>query len=410
MVVASGANAVLGIVFWVVAAKLFQPAELGVMTAVLAVITSVGVVVATGIGDSYTALLPAVGTDRPSVYRRGQRLFAVLVLIGATAAAIGTVSWLDEVRGSTSVAILVAVGVAVWAVANLQNSTLIALGRASWLPGVNIAISAGKLVLLPLFAFTLAWHPLEVAFVLAACVVTTVVAPRIVRIVDSGEDLPSSTIPGGLAVRDVYRFVGQTTASSALTMGLFLVSPFLVAVWSNPGQGALFSLSLAIVQTLDLIGAALSTSMVVHASSCPEDAGLMARATLVKAVFVSVIGAAVLIAVGPTVLRLLNAQYGSMGATAVVATLAVGTICRLVYQVWAGLQRARRRMRAPLLFNIVSAGVLLVSMPLLCNWRGALGGAQALLLAQLALSLGMGLHYLAGKVQNRGEKLRVDGR
>jgi O-antigen/teichoic acid export membrane protein len=320
-------------------------------------------------------------------------------MVSASLAALGTVRWLDDVHGSVSVGILVVFGVAVWAVTNLQTSTLIALGRASWLPGVNIAISSVKLVLLPLFAVTVAWNPLEVAFVAAAFVVIVALRPRIVRIIDSGEDLPPSKIPGGIGVRDFYRFVGQTTVSSALTMGLFLVSPFLVTVWSNPSQGALFSLSLAIVQSLDLIGAALSTSMVVHASSSPEDAGAMARATLVKAVLVSLVGAIMLIAAGPAVLRLLNAEYGNLGANAVIATLAVGTICRLVYQVWSGLQRARRSMRAPLILNIVSAVALLGFMPVLCNERGALGGALALLLAQLTMLAGIGIHFLAGKIR-----------
>ena len=155
-------NAILGIAFWAVAAKAFSPHDLGVMTAVLAVIMSTGVVAATGIGDSYTALLPAVGDHRPQFYRRGQRLFLVLAAIGATAAGLGTVTLLSEVYGSIAVGALVAIGTIVWAATTLQNSTLVALGRASWLPAANLALSAGKLALLPLLAVMISWHPLGV--------------------------------------------------------------------------------------------------------------------------------------------------------------------------------------------------------------------------------------------------------
>ena len=48
--------------------------------------------------------------------------------------------------------------------------------------------------------------------------------------------------------------------SSALSTGLLMVTPFLVTVFSTPKQGALFSLSLAIVSALDLIGAALANA------------------------------------------------------------------------------------------------------------------------------------------------------
>nr|WP_313775626.1 hypothetical protein [Mycobacterium sp.] len=390
-------NAILGIAFWAVAAKAFSPHDLGVMTAVLAVIMSTGVVAATGIGDSYTALLPAVGDHRPQFYRRGQRLFLVLAAIGATAAGLGTVTLLSEVYGSIAVGALVAIGTIVWAATTLQNSTLVALGRASWLPAANLALSAGKLALLPLLAVMISWHPLELSVVATAVVVVAVLGSRITRIVDSGEQLPASTIPGGLSVRRFYSFVGQTTLSSALTMGLFLVSPFLVTVWSTPSEGALFALSLSVVQALDLLGAALSTSLVVHASSHPDQAAAMARSVLIKAVLLSVVGAALLIAVAPVALRLLNPLYGEMGAASVIATLAVGTICRLVYQVWSALQRARRKMVAPLALTVVSAAVLLLSMPTLCAAHGAVGGAQALLLAQLAMIVGIGIHFLASR-------------
>jgi O-antigen/teichoic acid export membrane protein len=390
-------NALLGIAFWAVAAKAFSPHDLGVMTAVLAVIMSTGVVAATGIGDSYTALLPAVGDHRPQFYRRGQRLFLVLAAIGATAAGLGTVTLLSEVYGSIAVGALVAIGTIVWAATTLQNSTLVALGRASWLPAANLGLSAGKLALLPLLAVMISWHPVELSVVATAVVVVAVLGSRITRIVDSGEQLPASTIPGGLSVRRFYSFVGQTTLSSALTMGLFLVSPFLVTVWSTPSQGALFALSLSVVQALDLLGAALSTSLVVHASSHPDQAAAMARSILIKAVLLSVVGAALLIAVAPVALRLLNPLYGEMGAASLIATLAVGTICRLVYQVWSALQRARRKMLAPLALTVVSAASLLLSMPTLCAAHGAVGGAQALLLAQLAMIVGIGIHFLASR-------------
>src|SRR4051812_5457844 len=78
--VSSAANAALGAGFWAIAARYFPPEELGVMTAVLAVIVSAGLMVAAGVGDAYTALLPAVGSARPSVYRRGQRIWFGLAL------------------------------------------------------------------------------------------------------------------------------------------------------------------------------------------------------------------------------------------------------------------------------------------------------------------------------------------
>jgi O-antigen/teichoic acid export membrane protein len=386
-------NAFLGVAFWAAAAKMFPPAQLGVMTAVLAVIVSVAIVVATGVGDAYTALLPAAGVDRPHLYRRGQRVFVVLALASGVAAAGATVTWLDEVRGSVAVAALVIVGVFAWGALTLQTSTLVALGRARWLPATTIAANVTKIALLVLLAYTASWHPVELSFVVSAVVVITVLQPMIDRVVRSAEDLPPATAAEGVLNRTFTSFVGQTVTSSALTMGLLMVTPFLVTVYSDPKQGALFALSLAIAQALDFIGGSLAMSLVVHASSAPEEAGAMARKIMIRAIALSSAGALVLIAVVPTALRLLNPEYGALGATGVIAALAAGSVVRCIYMVWVGLQKARRNMTSPLVLNAITGVVLMAAMAVLVPERGAWGGAIALLFAQVVLVAGIIIHY-----------------
>jgi O-antigen/teichoic acid export membrane protein len=190
-------------------------------------------------------------------------------------------------------------------------------------------------------------------------------------------------------------FVTQTVASSALTTGLLMITPFLVTVYSDPKQGALFALSLSIVQALDLIGAALAMSLVVHASSAPDQAGAMTRMIMIRVVLLSTLGAIPLVALAPTALRLLRPEYGAMGATGVIAALAAGTVVRCVYVVWSGLQRARRNMAMPLILNVISAVVLLATMPFFARNHGAFGGALALLLTQAVLITGITVHFVA---------------
>lgn len=402
MAVASMLNAALGIAFWAVAAKLFAPHELGLMTAVLAVITSTGVVLASGIGDAYTAVLPAAGAQRGDYFRRGQTVFSVAAVVSAGTAALGTILLLPDAGHWPAIGALVFIGVVVWATVTLQNSILVALGRANWLPTANGALSLGKLILLPLCATVTAWHPVELSSLLAAALVVLVLQPVINRIVQSNSGMPAGSIENGFGTKRFYAFVTQTTLSSALTVGVFLATPFMVTVFSDPAQGALFALSIAIVQSLDLVGAAMSMSLVVHASSTPEQSGRMARGVLIRVVVFGLVGGALVTLVAPPVLTYLNADYGEMGATAVIAVLAGSTVFRLVYQVWAGLQRARRRMAIPLALSGVSACVLLVALPGLSSAHGALGGAIALLLAQLALAVGIVVHFVANRFRVSG--------
>jgi len=397
MATMTASNAVLGMGFWGLAATLYPPAKLGVMTAVLAAVVSVGTVVAAGVGDAYTSLLPAVGKARSHLFRHGQRVFVGLAVLSGFGAAFATTKLLKEVRGSWAVGALVTVGVVALASVALQNSTLVSLGRARWLPAVNIALSLGKILLLPLLAFTVSWHAVELSVVISAIVSVLVVRRLIGRMIDADDDLPEATMSEAPAARAFDRFVGQTTVSSALSIGVFMVTPFLVTYFGGPAQGAVFALSFSIVQVLDLVGVAMSMSLVVHASSAPEQAAAMARAMMIRALLLVVVGGGVLVTLAPLILKIINPEYGSLGATSIIAVLSGGSILRTAYNVWSALQRSRRKMVAQLLLNVSSAIILLAAMPFLCGSHGALGGAISLILAESFLVAGVAGHYVINR-------------
>jgi hypothetical protein len=397
------ANASLGVVFWALAAKTVPPDTLGIMTAVLAVILSTSVVVASGIGDAYSALLPAVGTARAQLYRKGQRLLWCLAFGSGVCAAIATTISLPQVRGSVGVGVLVIVGILAWSAVSLQNSTMVALGRARWMPATNVATSLAKIAVFPLLMAAVGWHAVELSFVISAVAIVLVVQPLIQRVVDSGQDLPSATMPELGAASAFNGFVAQTIAASALSFGMITLTPFLVTAFAGPRQGALFALALTIVQALDYVCAALATALIVHASSTPEQGATMARAILIRTVLIASAGSLAIVALTPLALGMLNREYGAMGARGVIAALCAGCVVRSVFTVWASLQKSRRSMKMPLIINALSAAILLAVLPHLCADFGALGGAIALLLAQTALSLGAVAYVLSGR---RGSSAR----
>jgi O-antigen/teichoic acid export membrane protein len=127
----------------------------------------------------------------------------------------------------------------------------------------------------------------------------------------------------------------------------------------------------------------------------------MARAILIRVVALSTVGGAALVVIAPRALHLLNSHYNTSATTAVISVLAFGTVFRCTYMVWAGLQRARRNMKWPLIFNSLCAVVLLGSMPILCDRYGAVGGGLALFLGQLVLLTGIGGHLVYSRRRSR---------
>ena len=402
MATSSIASAVLGAAFWALAAKLFPPSELGVMTAVLAIITATGVVVASGVGDAYTALLPAVGEARVLLYRRGQRIFWRIAAGGGIGAAAATVLLLAEVHGSILVAFLVSFGVLAWSAVNVQSSVAVALGRARWLPVANTITGLVKVGLLPFFALTLHRHQVELAFIVGTTGMMVVLGPALSRVMHTSQALPPATISEDDANRMFTGFLAQSIASSGLNFGVLMLSPFLVTAVAGPAQGALFALAISIVQILDLMSIAMATSLVVHASTAPTDDWTMARSVLVRAMLLTVVGGGSLAVLAPIVLRWLDPAYEALGAATAIAVLCGMCVVRTVYTVWSGLQRARRRITVPLVFNMAFAVALPILVIVLCGPYGATGGALALLLAQTALSVAAGTHFFA--VHRRSER------
>ena len=388
-------NAVLGMVFWAVAAALLPPERLGVMTAVLSAITAPAIVVASGVGDAYASLLPAAGVGRIAVYRRGQRIFMVLSAVTGVIAGICTITMIHDVRGVIGVAVLVAIGTVFWSAFTLQNNTLTSIGRARWLPTASGVVSVGKLALLPLFAVTVSWHSVELATVVSAGIVVLVLRPAIKRIIETSQDLPTESVMSERQSLGAFdKFVVRTLTSVALSLGVLTLTPFMVTAYAGPSQGALFALSMSIVQTLDFIGSAMGVSLVVHASSAPGEAVVMAKSILIKALVLATAGAVVIALAAPIGLNALDPKYGHLGSAQVIGFLCVGSVVRTFYMVWAALQRSRRRMTALLTLNLVTGILLVATLPYMCERWGAAGGACALLLAQIVLSGGAAVHFV----------------
>ena len=381
-------TAVLGFGFWAVCARLIPPATLGVQTALMSIISAPAIVIASGMGDAFTALVPIAGRDAPELVRRGyRRLLATAVVLGVGAGALA-VTVLPEIRGSVSVAVLVAAGVVIWCLFVVQDPALTSLGRAHWLPVENGSVSLVKIGLLPLTLAIGVAQPIVIASLVPCVAAVAVLRPQVRRLAARHEGRTAAVD----AVGELPRLALRTTVSIAMSLGVLTATPFLVTAAAGPERGAVFSLALAIVQSLDFVGAALGVSLVVHASGAGADSARMARTMLARAVAIVGGGAVVLVLLSPIALRLLDGRYLQLHGVAVIALLALGSASRSGYVIWAALQRARREMRALLTLNAVVASVVLATIvPVASRW-GAVGAAALVAGANVFLTVCAGVH------------------
>ncbi|PBC37869.1 hypothetical protein CJ178_27975 [Rhodococcus sp. ACPA4] len=381
-------NAALGMGFWAIAALILPPAQLGVMTALLALVTAPAMVIGTGVGDVFNSMMPAAGPELPSVFRRGLRVFYLLSVPAGIIAAGAAVVFISEVRFSIPVAAMVFAGVIVWGLFVLQNSTLTSLDEARRQPLVNGAVSLGRIAVLLLLVWLANWQPIVMATVLVGGVAVVAMRVFIGRIVsERTASARQGTWTAEAAATEVVRMCKQAVPTQAMGIGVILLMPFLVTAYAGPVQGAVFSLSMSIAQTLEFVGSAMGTSLVVHASKNPREGSKMALVLFVRVSVLVAVGGILLSLAAPVIFGILNPEYLDLNAELVVVLLALGSLLRTMFVVWSALQRARREIGPLVVINGLFAAVVMAILPFACHLWGAVGAALTVGIAQAAASI-----------------------
>jgi O-antigen/teichoic acid export membrane protein len=390
------ANAVFGVVSWAITARLIEPAALGIMTATLAMINLPALAIVTPIGDAFAALLMSAGSDKLRLVLRGCRLFVGASILAGSGAATVAVVTIDDSSNPWPVFFLVLFGTLLFGLYLLQCSLLVATGRANLLLATATVMNLLRVALLIALSLTTRWHSLELSIVIAAGLVGTILVPFSLRIVRrlSGPPIPESAGEHGSANKfDAY--ISRVFFVILFGFAIFTVTPYLVTFFSTSEQGALFALALPAVQTLDLIGAAMSTSLVVHASTANRiESAAMAKSVLLRAALIVGTGAVFIAIAAPLALHYLNPRYSAHDAAVVIGLLCGASFLKIPFTAWSGLQRSRRDLRPLLMATSLGGCVAVIGACLLATKYGAAGGALAILLASATLSLGSALHVI----------------
>lgn len=435
-------TALTGFVFWVVAARIIPPAELGIDTAMYSIFTAAAQVAASGIGDALLVMLPGLTRWRKPLYLVGIASAFVVAAIAGVVAGFLVVAFVHPAAPAWAVVLGVALASVIWTMFVIKDPILTSLGGARLNLTMNGPVNLAKLALIPVLVAVIgaAGNPVLIAAVLPAAGalvvaygfliprrmrsfvpvtgsvadpvpdtgVPLVVDTAAVRPVDAAGVRPEvgaadpSAVPvdaaaAGPAVatpdgrhdqRPFRRFTAFATRmgiANGLYLGSALILPFLVTSIAGGEQGALFALCAQIGQVVDLVVIAIGTSLATHVSTNRHLAGAIAFRTWLAVVSIVGLGVVALIALAPFILGLLGPFYVESGGVLVLGTLAVGSLLRTAYEVWSSMQRSLHRTKAVLVVSSVSS-ILLVPLSIVgITMGGALGGATALATMTLGL-------------------------
>jgi O-antigen/teichoic acid export membrane protein len=354
LILSSGITSVLGLLFWLLAARLYDPATVGVNSAALSALTLLGTVAQLNLGNALLRFVPVAG-------RQTRALVAVcyaVALVTAAAAgalfALGAGWWapqLEAAFGGSQLLAFFAIGTPVWAVFVMQDYVLPAIKRATVVPLENLLFSVLKLALLVVAAVLGMWSGIALSWLAATVVIVLIVTAWLVRVLPRpGEPEPAAEAP--VTFRDIASFVRADYAGTVFLLAAVFGLPLVVLARLGPEDAAIYGVVWQIAYAFYLVVNGMGQSLVAHVSGEPEKLEAARRGMVRKALLLLVPAVLVCAAVAYPLLSLFGAHYAGEGSVLLVL-LALSSIPNVI--TWSSVWAARVRRDGRVLFGLPAA-------------------------------------------------------
>jgi len=378
-----GSNGLLGVAYWMVAARLYEPETVATNSAVLAAMTTLSGITQLNLSQMMMVFVPRAGARARRVIAKVYGVvtgFALLALLLFALLVLPHLTSLSGVLDSRTHFAIFALGVLLFNLFALQDAALISLRKQKLVPIENATYGAAKLALLfpllvlaPDFGIYASWI---IPLVLLVPWITWVIfrtRPGVTGV---------ATVP---EPRERISKLGLDYVGYLFLVGSTFLLPVLALEMLHPLEAAVFAIAWQTSSTIDLLASNVGTALTVETSYGRDPAAL--RRTMLRHGLLFVSGVAVVAALAaPLILSLYGPHYRSEGVLTLRVLLLAG-IPRCLGTFAIAEARAHRkigwivRLRAQNF--VVAIGLALLLAPEL----GVVGMALAWLGAQVLSGL-----------------------
>jgi O-antigen/teichoic acid export membrane protein len=387
LVISSGLTSGIGLLYWVVAARLFDHATVGINSAAVSAMTLLGTAAHLNLGNAMLRFVPMAGSGTRALILRCN-LAAVLaaVTIGAVFA-VGADLWAPDLLGAVgqpALLLFFVVSTPVWTLFVLQDSIMTAIKRATAVPMKNLVFSVLKILLLGVAAWMGTESGIAVSWAVGTVLCVVGGALWLARA------MPPAHAPGppagpavgsAVSLRDVAGFVRYDYAGNVCWQIAVFGLPLVVLALAGPEDAATYGIAWQIAFALYLVINGMGQSLVTHLAADPTGLAAAMRSMVVKSLTL-VVPAVVVIAPGSyLLLSLFGSEYAATGSL-LLALLALSAIPNVITQaaVWAA--RVQRRGALQIAIPATLAVAVIVGTALLMPSLGVTGAGVAWLGAQ----------------------------
>ncbi len=389
LVLSSMSTSALGMVYWVLAARLYTPEVVGINSALISAMMFLAAISQLNLNNGLIRFIRNAGR-----FARRFTLLAYVISIAVSGLAcviflIGINQWspvLTVLNLNPFMAGWFVAAVAAWCIFALQDGVLTGLRFAIWVPVENTIYSLVKIVLLVLFVTYLpdlgvfaAWTLGVVALILPTNII--IFRSLISRQMNHGEN-PQPSVSAG----QVVKFTAADYLGGVSWMACTYLMPVIVATRLGSASAAYFYLAWTIANTLYLITPNIGSSLIAETSTEPDKVWAHLHRVFFQVASL-VVPLALIVTLGaPLFLRVFGNRY-SIEGTLLLRLLALSAIPNMVTALFVSVARSQQRRRA-MVFTVVSLSfaILFLSFFLIPTY-GILGVGIAFLAGQTVIAI-----------------------
>ncbi|WP_407285988.1 lipopolysaccharide biosynthesis protein [Streptomyces sp. BP-8] len=381
----TGVSGLLGLGFWLVAARFYTEAAVGQGSAAIAAMKLLAGLTAVTLTGALARFIPVAGHTTRRLVLRTYGGSSVVVAIAATAFLLTLDLWGPSYRflHGTLNGLGFILAVVAWSLLTLQDGVLTGLRSALWVPVGNLAFSAVKLGLLVVFAAAIPTAGVFVSWVAAIAVSVVPLAWLVFRRLIPRHARTTRHTAGPPSLREVGRFLAGDYTGSLFSLAVVYLVPVLVASQVGAADNAYFYIATTIGGTVNLLALNMGASLTVEGAHDPAQLAHHTRAALRRMARIMVPVCLTLFVCAPYLLGVFGPGYAE-AATPLLRWFAVGAALRVVMEVHFAVLRAQSRTSglAALqgLLCVLVLGLTLVLLP-----RTGLAGAGVAEVASLAV-------------------------
>lgn len=381
-----------GVLFWILAARLFPSETVGRDSALVSAMTVFYVICSLGLSSWIIRFLPVVHMRPGRVVAGAYAITVSLSLVGGVAFVVIAPEISDEYRflaDSSLLAVTYVASIALWGVFALQDAVLTALRRAPWVPIENGVFGVLKLAALPVM---LALGTSDAVFIAWVVPMAMMIIP--INFLIFGRVLRHQHGAGGEHDSPIQRFgragliryqAQDWGAGVLFQLGSTALPTVLVGLVGSH-EAAYFYMPFTIVAAFDLMFLNVASSLTVEAVREEWRTPELTRTVIRR--FGPLLAAGVLVlGIGaPLVLAPFGAEYAEHGAT-VLRLLAVASVFRGLVALYTALCRINGTTMPVLEIQAVTFALVMSLTVVLGKAHGLDGVAVAWLVGNGAVAL-----------------------